>query len=57
MIFATVSYTLMMLMYTAINIPYCSMGAVITPDNDARISSSLIAFSLPLWVARCRHSL
>lgn len=28
----------MMLMYTAINIPYCSMGAVITPDNDERIS-------------------
>jgi len=38
MIFASVSYTLMMLMYTAINIPYCSMGAVITPDNDERIS-------------------
>ena len=38
MIFASVSYTFMMLMYTAINIPYCSMGAVITPDNDERIS-------------------
>ena len=38
MIFASISYTLMMLMYTAINIPYCSMGAVITPDNDERIS-------------------
>lgn len=38
MIFASVSYTLMMLMYTAINIPYCSMGAVITPDNNERIS-------------------
>ncbi len=38
MIFASVSYTFMMLMYTAINIPYCSMGAVITPDNDERIA-------------------
>ncbi|ROU10312.1 MFS transporter [Kluyvera ascorbata] len=38
MIFASVTYTFMMLMYTAINIPYCSMGAVITPDNDERIS-------------------
>lgn len=38
MIFASVSYTFMMLMYTAINIPYCSMGAVITPDNNERIS-------------------
>lgn len=38
MIFASISYTFMMLMYTAINIPYCSMGAVITPDNDERIS-------------------
>ena len=46
MIFATVSYTLMMLMYTAINIPYCSMGAVITPDNDARISLQSYRFFL-----------
>lgn len=38
MIFASISYTFMMVMYTAINIPYCSMGAVITPDNDERIS-------------------
>ena len=46
MIFATVSYTLMMLMYTAINIPNCSMGAVITPDNDARISLQSYRFFL-----------
>ncbi|KOC89761.1 glycoside-pentoside-hexuronide (GPH):cation symporter [Winslowiella iniecta] len=38
MIYASVTYSLMMLMYTAINIPYCSMGAIITPDNTQRIS-------------------
>lgn len=38
MIYASVTYSLMMLMYTAINIPYCSMGAIITPDDTQRIS-------------------
>ena len=46
MIFATVSYNFMMLMYTAINIPYCSMGAVITPDNKERISLQSYRFFL-----------
>ncbi len=38
MIYASVTYCLMMLMYTAINIPYCSMGAIITSDDTQRIS-------------------
>jgi GPH family glycoside/pentoside/hexuronide:cation symporter len=38
MIYAAVTYSLMMLMYTAINIPYCSMGAIITADDNQRIS-------------------
>lgn len=38
MIYAAVTYSLMMLMYTAINIPYCSMGAIITADGAQRIS-------------------
>jgi GPH family glycoside/pentoside/hexuronide:cation symporter len=46
MIFATVSYSFMMLMYTAINIPYCSMGAVITADNSQRISLQSYRFFL-----------
>lgn len=46
MIFATISYTFMMLMYTAINIPYCSMGAVITPNNEDRISLQSYRFFL-----------
>jgi GPH family glycoside/pentoside/hexuronide:cation symporter len=46
MIFASVTYTFMMLMYTAINIPYCSMGAVITPNNEERISLQSYRFFL-----------
>lgn len=57
MIFATISYTVMMLMYTAINIPYCLMGAVITPDNEARISLQSYRFSSPTSVVRYPPSL
>ena len=46
MVFATVTYCFMMLMYTAINIPYCSMGAVITADNEQRISLQSYRFFL-----------
>ena len=38
MIYASVTYCLMMLLYTAINIPYCSMGAIITSDDSQRVS-------------------
>lgn len=46
MVFASITYTFMMLMYTAINIPYCSMGAVITPNNEDRISLQSYRFFL-----------
>lgn len=46
MIFASVTYAAMMLMYTAINIPYCSMGAIITSDNEERISLQSYRFFL-----------
>ncbi|MGB9096293.1 glycoside-pentoside-hexuronide (GPH):cation symporter [Erwinia sp.] len=46
MIFASLTYAAMMLMYTAINIPYCSMGAIITSDNDERISLQSYRFFL-----------
>ena len=46
MVFATITYTFMMLMYTAINTPYCSMGAVITPNNEDRISLQSYRFFL-----------
>ncbi len=46
MIYASITYCLMMLMYTAINIPYCSMGAIITADNSQRISLQSYRFFL-----------
>ncbi|MGB7800001.1 glycoside-pentoside-hexuronide (GPH):cation symporter [Buttiauxella sp.] len=46
MIFASITYSFMMLMYTAINIPYCSMGAVITANNEQRISLQSFRFFL-----------
>ncbi|MEY8712583.1 glycoside-pentoside-hexuronide family transporter [Mangrovibacter phragmitis] len=38
MIYAAVTYTLLTLMYTVVNIPYCALGGVITNDPDQRIS-------------------
>lgn len=38
MIYAFVTYTLLMLVYTAINIPYCALGAVLTADPKERVS-------------------
>jgi len=38
MIYAAVTYTLLTLMYTVVNIPYCALGGVITSDPEQRIS-------------------
>lgn len=38
MIYAAVTYTLLTLMYTVVNIPYCALGGVITNDPTQRIS-------------------
>jgi GPH family glycoside/pentoside/hexuronide:cation symporter len=38
MIYAAVTYTLMTLMYSIVNIPYCALGGVITSDPQQRIS-------------------
>jgi GPH family glycoside/pentoside/hexuronide:cation symporter len=46
MVFASITYSFMMLMYTAINIPYCSIGAVITGDDQQRISLQSYRFFL-----------
>jgi GPH family glycoside/pentoside/hexuronide:cation symporter len=43
-IYAYVSYSLMMLIYTAISIPYNSMIGVISPDPDERTSISSYKF-------------
>lgn len=38
MIYAAVTYTLLTLLYTVVNIPYCALGGVITSDPTQRIS-------------------
>ncbi len=38
MIYAFVTYTLLMLVYTAVNIPYCALGGVLTSDPQERVS-------------------
>lgn len=38
MIYAAVTYTLLTLLYTVVNIPYCALGGVITNDPTQRIS-------------------
>ncbi len=38
MIYAFVTYTALMMVYTAINIPYCALGAVLTTDPKERVS-------------------
>jgi GPH family glycoside/pentoside/hexuronide:cation symporter len=46
MIFAAVTYPLLMLMYTVVNIPYCALGGVITADDTQRISLQSYRFVL-----------
>ncbi|MCL2913502.1 glycoside-pentoside-hexuronide (GPH):cation symporter [Shewanella corallii] len=38
LIYAFVTYTALMMVYTAINIPYCALGGVLTTDPDERVS-------------------
>lgn len=45
-IYAFVTYFLLSLTYTAINIPYCSLGGVITNDPKERVAASPIVL---LW--------
>lgn len=46
MIFAAVTYTLLMVMYTFVNIPYCALGGVITSDDKERMSLQSYRFVL-----------
>lgn len=36
--YAFITYTLLMMVYTAINIPYCALGGVLTADAKERVS-------------------
>ncbi len=38
MLYAAITYTLLTLLYTVVNIPYCALGGVITNDPKQRIS-------------------
>ncbi|MDP5137249.1 glycoside-pentoside-hexuronide (GPH):cation symporter [Rheinheimera baltica] len=44
MIYAFVTYTLLMMVYTAINIPYCALGASLTDDPKERVSVQTYRF-------------
>ena len=46
MVFAAATYTLLTLMYTVVNIPYCALGGVITADETQRISLQSYRFVL-----------
>lgn len=45
-IYAYVTYTLMMMVYTAINVPYCALMGVISPDHQERTVVSSFRFVL-----------
>lgn len=46
LVFAAVTYTLLTLLYTVVNIPYCALGGVITADDSQRISLQSYRFVL-----------
>jgi Na+/melibiose symporter-like transporter len=48
-IYAWVTYLVMSLIYTAINIPYCSVGGVITLNQKSAWVVCHGAFSLMAW--------
>jgi len=46
MIFAAITYVLLMLLYTVVNIPYCALGGVITAEPTQRMSLQSYRFVL-----------
>ncbi|AQQ70024.1 Inner membrane symporter YicJ [Limihaloglobus sulfuriphilus] len=46
LIYAYITYSLLMIIYTAINIPYCALGGVITSDSQERVSLNSYRFVL-----------
>src|SRR5476651_2418248 len=46
MVYAAITYTLLTLLYTVVNIPYCALGGVITSDPTQRISLQSYRFVL-----------
>lgn len=46
LLYAYITYTLLMLCYTFINIPYCALGGVITSDEKDRLSAQSYRFTI-----------
>lgn len=46
LVYAYITYTLLMVIYTAINIPYAALGGVITSDSQERVSLNSYRFFL-----------
>lgn len=46
LVYAYVTYLLLTMVYTAINVPYCALGAVITPNQRERVSLNGYRFFL-----------
>jgi len=46
LIYAYVTYALLMVIYTVVNIPYCSLGGVISSDSHERVSANSYRFFL-----------
>lgn len=46
LVYATLTYIFMILMYTAINIPYCSLGAALTADPQDNLSLQSYRFAI-----------
>jgi len=44
LVYAYITYSLLMIIYTAINIPYCALGGVITADTSERVSLNSYRF-------------
>jgi glycoside/pentoside/hexuronide:cation symporter, GPH family len=45
-VYAYVTYSLLMILYTVVNIPYCALGAAITSDSEERVSANSYRFFL-----------
>lgn len=46
LVYAYVTYSLLMILYTIVNIPYCALGAAITSDSQERVSANSYRFVL-----------
>ena len=42
--YAYITYALLMVLYTVVNIPYCALGGVITSDSQERVSANSYRF-------------